>query len=339
MDCVRSLAELPEGFGPTVVTIGNFDGVHRGHARVLGTVVAEARERGLRSVAVTFDPHPATVHRPEQPHHPIMGWEDSLELMRGLGLDLLALLPYSLDFAKLTPEAFVKSAFVDALQARVVVIGADVRFGRGNSGDLGTMRELGRKYGFEVIVIEDLAAGELGADALLGDPGQAGRRCSSTWIRELLAAGEVEQAALILGRWHRMRGEVVHGAARGRQLGFPTANLSPESDGLVPADGVYAGWLHDEQGARWPVAISVGSNPTFEGVTRQVEAHVMGRPQERVEDFDLYGQRVLVEFVAHLRPMVAYRGMDALIEQMTQDVEDAQRALAAAPRVGTAAGR
>ena len=328
MERIRSLAELPEGFGPSVVTIGNFDGVHRGHMKVLGTVVAQARSRGLQSVAVTFDPHPATVHRPEVPHHPIMGWEDSETLMRELGLDLLVLLPYSLDFSQLSPEEFVRSAFVDALGAKVVVIGADVRFGKDNSGDLTTMRELGLAYGFETIVVEDLAAGELSESP--GEVGEPRRRCSSTWIRQLLAAGEVEQAALILGRWHRMRGEVVYGAARGRELGFPTANLSPESDGLVPADGVYAGWLHDESGQRWPAAISVGSNPTFEGVARQVEAHVMGRPQERIEDFDLYGQRILVEFVARLRPMVAYRGEQALIEQMTQDVEEAQRALTTA---------
>ena len=325
MDCFTSLEEIPAGYGPTAVTIGNFDGVHRGHARVIGTLVEQARATGLRSVAITFDPHPALVHRPEEPHFPIMGMQDSMQLLAELGLDALALLPYSLEFARKTPEEFIRETFVEGLSAKRVVIGADVRFGRDNGGDLETMRRLGEKYGFDVVVVEDL-----GVDGELCDLGEGNRRCSSTWIRELLAQGDVGAAARLLGRNHRMRGEVVHGAARGRELGFPTANMSTDSDGLIPADGVYAGWLFDEPGNRWPVAISVGSNPTFEGVSRQVEAHVMGRPQEQVEAFDLYGQQVLLEFVAHLRPMVAYRGMDSLIEQMTRDVEDAWEALARA---------
>lgn len=324
MDCFRSLNEIPESFGATAVTIGNFDGVHRGHSRVIRTVVSEAHVADLRAVAISFDPHPALVHRPEVPHFPIMGLRDSADLLEGLGLDALVLLPYSLDFAQKSPEDFVRETFVEGLRAKKVVIGADVRFGRGNSGDLTTMQELGEKYGFDVVVVEDLST-DNGLDELHDDDPH--RRCSSTWIRQLLAAGDVEAASHLLGRYHRMRGEVVHGAARGRELGFPTANMSTASDGLIPADGVYAGWLHDETGMRWPVAVSVGSNPTFEGVSRQVEAHVMGRPQEEIEDFNLYGQHVLLEFVAHLRPMVAYEGMDALVRQMTQDVEDAWRAL------------
>ncbi|WP_238654469.1 bifunctional riboflavin kinase/FAD synthetase [Rothia uropygialis] len=324
MDCFRSLDEIPEEFGPTAVTIGNFDGVHRGHARVIETVVSEAHSAGLQAVAISFDPHPALVHRPDVPHLPIMGLQDSLDLLEELGLDALVLLPYSLEFARETPEDFIRETFVEGLRAKKVVIGADVRFGRDNSGDLTTMQELGVEYGFEVVVVEDLSTDNDLNELHDEDPH---RRCSSTWIRELLAAGDVEAATHLLGRYHRMRGEVIHGAARGRELGFPTANMSPESDGLIPADGVYAGWLHDEAGMRWPVAISVGSNPTFEGVSRQVEAHVMGRPHEEVEDFDLYGQHVLLEFVAHLRPMVAYEGMDALIRQMSKDVDDAWRVL------------
>ncbi|NKX49525.1 bifunctional riboflavin kinase/FAD synthetase, partial [Arthrobacter deserti] len=154
------------------------------------------------------------------------------------------------------------------------------------------------------------------------------RRCSSTWVREALLAGDVATAAQVLGRLHRVRGQVGHGDARGRDLGFPTANLSPESSsGLVPADGVYAGWLIDAYGHRWPAAISVGSNPTFAGASRRVEAHVIDRPAEAVEDFDLYGQTVVVEFVARLRGMVAYEGLDALIAQMALDVAQARALL------------
>lgn len=310
------LAQIPAGYGPTVVTIGNFDGVHIGHQKVLSTLVATAKERGLTSVAVSFDPHPALVHGPAGSHVDIMGQNDRQAVMAELGVDVYLLLHYDLEFAAQTPEEFVARTFAEALGTQCVVIGDDVRFGANNSGDLETMKELGLRFGFDVVVVEDL---------LVSDES----RCSSTTIRQLLGQGRAEEAGSLLGRPHFMRGEVVHGAARGRQLGFPTANLSPESEGLVPADGVYAGWLIDEQGGRHPVAISVGTNPTFEGITtRQVEAHVIDRTDEKVEDFNLYGQQVTLEFVAFLRGMVAYSGVEALIEQMHQDVEQARQILA-----------
>jgi len=223
---------------------------------------------------------------------------------------------YSLELASLTPEEFVGSVLVDSLHASHVVIGHDTRFGRGNSGDLNTMKQLGEQFGFQVLVIS-----EFGSEGFpLHDDGGTDRRCSSTWVREALNDGDVATAAAVLGRPHRMRGEVVHGAARGRALGFPTANLAHEASGFIPADGIYAGWLVDQDGTRWPAAISVGSNPTFDGVSRQVEAHVIDRPEETIEDFNLYGQTVVVEFVARLRGMVAYRGPEALVEQMREDV-------------------
>ncbi|MFE4836610.1 bifunctional riboflavin kinase/FAD synthetase [Arthrobacter sp. NPDC056691] len=308
--------EVPEDFGPSVVTIGNFDGVHRGHQQVLSQLIRTARLNNAKSVAVTFDPHPALVHRPESAPELIMGLEDKLQALGELGLDAILVMKYSLELAGLTPEEFVGSVLVDSLHASHVVIGHDTRFGKGNSGDLNTMQELGEKFGFEVLVIS-----EFGSEGFpLHDDGGTDRRCSSTWVREALREGDVGTAAAVLGRAHRMRGEVVHGAARGRDLGFPTANLSSDASGLIPADGIYAGWLVDEAGTRWPAAISVGSNPTFDGVSRQVEAHVIDRPEERIEDFDLYGQTVVVEFVARLRGMVAYRGPEALVEQMRQDV-------------------
>ncbi len=228
-----------------------------------------------------------------------MGLSDRLETMAACGLDAVLVMPYTLALAEQTPEEFVRSVFVQALGATAVVIGHDIRFGHGNSGDLGTMKELGAQLGFDVVVID-----EFGAD----------RRCSSTWVREALARGDVATAAEVLGRPHRVRGEVVHGAARGRKLGFPTANLSADATGFIPDDGIYAGWLTDEGGTRRPAAISVGSNPTFEGVSRQVEAYVIDRPEdEPVEAFDLYGQSVVVEFVARLRGMVAYTGPEALV--------------------------
>ena len=311
----NDLAEVPEGIGPTVITIGNFDGVHLGHQHVLDRLVKVARKQDAAAVAISFDPHPAQVHRPDQAPELIMGTQDRIEALAQTGLDGLLMMHYTLDLASLTAEEFVRRVLVDTLHARTVVIGHDVRFGRGNAGDLDTMRALGRELGFEVEAVEDFGALPDGPSAT------GGRRCSSTWIREALRSGDVRTAARLLGRTHRMRGRVVHGAARGRELGFPTANLSTDSTGLIPADGIYAGWLVDESGIRWPAAISVGSNPTFEGVSRQVEAHVIDRPDEEIGDFDLYGQTVGVEFVERLRTMVAYTGPQALIEQMHRDIE------------------
>ncbi|MCC9146271.1 MULTISPECIES: bifunctional riboflavin kinase/FAD synthetase [unclassified Arthrobacter] len=308
----NDLAEIPADIGPTVITIGNFDGVHLGHQHVLNRLVKVARAQDAAAVAISFDPHPAQVHRPGNAPELIMGTMDRVQALADTGLDGLLMMHYTLELASLTAEEFVRRVLVDALHAKTVVIGHDVRFGKGNAGDLDTMRGLGRELVFAVEAVDDFGA--------LPDGPDSGRRCSSTWIREALREGDVRTAARLLGRSHRMRGEVVHGAARGRELGFPTANLAPEASGLIPADGIYAGWLVDEAGTRWPAAVSVGSNPTFEGVSRQVEAHVIDRPAEKVEDFDLYGQHVVVEFVDRLRGMVAYTGPEALVEQMRLDV-------------------
>lgn len=305
------LAQVPADFGPSVVTIGNFDGVHRGHAGVLTRMVAGARVAGARSVAVTFTPHPQQVHRPETAPPLLTGDTDRLELLAATGLDAVLLLTYTLEFAQQTAEEFVRRYLVDGLRARTVVVGRDVRFGRGNVGDLSTMVGLGERYGFDVEVIEDVA------------PDDAARRWSSTWVRELLEVGDVGAASEVLGRPHRVRGTVVHGDARGRDLGFPTANLSPDAAGMVPADGVYAGRLlrpalaPGAADAVLPAAISVGTNPTFAGAQRRVEAYVLDRT-----DLDLYGEEVVLEFVAQLRPTLRFDSVDALVEQMHHDVAD-----------------
>lgn len=313
MESFAGLDQVPASITASVVTIGNFDGVHRGHQELLNTVVAQAAERECTSVVVTFDPHPAVVHRPAFAPVPITSPEGRRALLERSGVDALLTIHYDLAFADQSADEFVRRYLVDGLRARVVVVGHDVRFGRDNEGTLATMIELGRKYGFEVIGVDDVGPQ---------------RRWSSTWVREALQRGDVAEAAEVLGRHHAMAGTVVHGFARGREMGFPTANLDRDATGLMPADGVYAGWLLDEAGVRWPSAVSIGSNPTFDGVVRTVEAHVIDRPQEAVEDFDLYGQRVVVEFVSRLRGMVTYRGPEALIEQMRHDVSDARGALA-----------
>ena len=318
----NSLDEVPTDLPRTVVTLGNFDGVHRGHREVLRRVVELARARDALAVAVTFTPHPRAVHQPEVPHVDTISPEQRVVLLEEAGLDAVLLQRYTLEFADQSPEEFVRGMLVHGLHAAVVVVGHDVRFGRGNTGDVAEMVRLGARYGFEVEAVEEFPA-EHGAEPE--------RRCSSTWVREALAAGDVAQAAAVLGRHHVLAGEVVHGFARGRELGFPTANLETDVQGMIPADGVYAGWVHDAHGGVWPAAISIGSNPTFEDVSRVVEAHVIDRHDERVEDFDLYGQHIEVEFVARLRGMVAYEGVEKLVAQITQDVDEARAILATTP--------
>lgn len=316
------LSQVPAGFGPSVVTIGNFDGVHRGHRSVLTRMVAEARAVGGAAVAVTFHPHPAQVHHPDRAPELLTGIADRLELLAETGLDAVLLIEYTLRFARTSPEDFVRTYLVEGLHAGRVVVGRDVRFGVDNSGDLSTMIELGTRYGFEVEVIDAVR------------PPEQSRRWSSTWVRELLAAGDVAGAAEVLGRPHRVRGVVVHGAARGRELGFPTANLAQDATGMVPADGVYAGWLrrvgypHDRPDGYLPVAISVGTNPTFGDPVRTVEAHVPGR-----NDLDLYDEEVVVELVERLRPTLRFDSVAELVAQIADDVAHTERLLAGGPLV------
>jgi len=297
----RSPEDVPRDT-KSVATIGIFDGVHLGHRAVLGATIAAARDRGVLAVAVTFDPHPVTVHRPETFKSLLSGITDRLELLAEVGLDATLLIEYTAEFAQLSPRDFVVTYFVDLLGVDTIVIGEDTRFGRDNSGDRHLLTELGEEFGFTVEVIPDVAD-------------VAERRWSSSWARELIQAGQVEKAAAILGRPHRMRGIVVRGEQRGREMGFPTANLAPTATGAIPADGVYAGWLLRATGDRLPAAISVGTNPTFDGEHRTVEAHALWRT-----DLELYGEEIVVEFTHHLRPTLRFDGIPALVEQMSKDV-------------------
>lgn len=305
---------------PSVVTLGNFDGVHRGHRAVLRVVVDTAKQRNLTSVAVTFDPHPRLVHLPEEPLVPIVSLPQKIRLLESCDLDATLVMHYTLDFATQTATEFVQNILVGALNAAVVVVGADTRFGAGNTGDINLLRELGKIHNFEVVQVDDVGESE---------------RWSSTWVRDTLAAGKVAQASRILGRYHTVEGEIVHGHARGRELGFPTANLASDAQGMIPADGVYAGWFTNSSGQRLPAAISVGSNPTFNDVLRTVEAHILDRPEdEALQDFNLYGQHCTVEFVARLRGMLAFHGIDDLIMQMQTDVDTSRAILSGnAPEV------
>ncbi|GAB76506.1 riboflavin kinase / FMN adenylyltransferase [Austwickia chelonae] len=304
----NALSDLPDDLSACAVTLGNFDGVHRGHRAVLEQLVAQARAVNATAVAVTFDPHPVSVLRPEQAP-PLLGTLDQrLELLGELGLDAVLVMEFTRDLATWTPEEFVRRVFVEALHARLVVVGQDTRFGVRNSGDVETLRGLGEKFGFEVAVVSD-QGGQTHATEVT--------RWSSSQARSLVVDGDVEAAADVLGRRHEVAGTVVHGDHRGRELGYPTANLCQDPDGLIPADGVYAGWLvrGGGEGERLPAAISVGTNPTFDGTQRRVEAYVLDRT-----DLDLYGERVGLEFVQRLRPMYRFGDIEELLTVMGEDV-------------------
>jgi riboflavin kinase/FMN adenylyltransferase len=299
----RGVGDVPAGFGPSAVTIGKFDGLHLGHRAVIRDLLDAAGD-DLVPTVVTFDRNPLALLRPEACPPPLVGLEQKLELLEGAGVGATLMLEFDRALASLEPEAFVQDVLVGPLRMRRLLIGDGFRFGRGGRGDVALLARLGERSGFTVHAQPQVES--------------ASRRVSSTWIRELLAAGAIEEAAALLGRPPAVRGVVVHGAHRGRQLGFPTANLAQESDGMIPADGVYAGRLidHGRERASYPAAISVGSNPTFDGVPpRQVEAYVLDAT------LDLYGHTVDVVFTHRIRGQVAYAGVEPLIAQMGLDVE------------------
>ncbi len=300
-------SETPAALRPCVLTLGNFDGVHRGHRAVLNALVEAGHRHGLPAVAITFEPHPVAVLRPEQAPELVAPGTIRDDLIADTGVDGLLVLDFTTEFAQQTPEDFVRAVFVRGLDARCVVVGMDTRFGYRNSGDVSTLADLGEQFGFEVVALDDVGEGE---------------RFSSTVVRRHLRAGEVAEATRILGRPHRVVGTVVHGNHRGKGLGYPTANLSADSLGLVPLEGVYAGWLtrldlaEGERDRTMPAAISVGTNPTFETHDRRtVEAYVLDR-----DDLDLYDERVMVEFTAHIRPTLKFESVEELLEAMGQDV-------------------
>ncbi|UGY93900.1 bifunctional riboflavin kinase/FAD synthetase [Streptomyces gobiensis] len=300
----RGLADIPEDWGRSVVTIGSYDGVHRGHQLIIGKAVERARELGVPAVVVTFDPHPSEVVRPGS-HPPMLApHHRRAELMAELGVDAVLVIPFTLDFSKLSPADFVVKVLVDKLHARTVVEGPNFRFGHKAAGDVGFLAELGQTYDYDVLVVDLYERGEAGN----GEP------FSSTLARRLIAEGDVTGAAEVLGRPHRVEGIVVRGAQRGRDLGYPTANIETLPHTAIPADGVYAGWLIVE-GERMPAAISVGTNPQFNGVDRTVEAYAIDR-----EDLDLYGLHVAVDFLTYLRPQQKFATIEALLTHIAHDV-------------------
>ena len=292
-----------------MVTIGVFDGVHRGHQALIGRTVEIARQRGLPSVVLTFDPHPSEVLRPGSHPAQLTTLPRKAELIEQLGVDVVAVLPFTPELSRLTVDEFVHEILVDRLHVAAVVVGENFTFGAKAAGNVDVLHELGSRFGFATY------GSALQGDIVRnGDPVEI--NFSSTYVRSCIDAGDVAAAAAALGRPHRLEGIVVRGDGRGRKLGFPTANLSTSRFAAVPADGVYAAWfvLGAEPHRRLAAAVSVGTNPTFFGRERTVEAFVLDL------DEDLYGERVALDFVSHLRGQIAFTRAEDLVEQIGGDV-------------------
>ena len=293
---------------PSVVSIGLFDGVHRGHRSIISQAVARADEDGHRSVVVTFDRHPMEVVQPGTQPPLLMTKERRARTLAGLGVDLVVLLPFDDDLRHSKPAAFVDRVLMGPLDARAVIVGANFRFGHRAAGDVATLTELGQARGFRTV----------GVSLLEID----GVTVSSTEIRTAVAAGDVERAAAMLGRPHIVDGIVVRGDRRGAQLGFPTANLAVSERLAVPAVGVYAGHFRTGDGRSFPSVTNIGQRPTFSGQDVRVEAHLIDA------DEDLYGTNAALDFRHHLRGEQRFSGPDALVAQIRRDVDEARRLLA-----------
>jgi riboflavin kinase/FMN adenylyltransferase len=296
----RGLDGIPYGWGRCVVTIGVFDGVHRGHQEIIGRAVGRARDTDLPSVVLTFDPHPSEVVRPGS-HPPVLtSGRRKAEIFAVMGVDVLCLLPFTLEFSRLGAAEFVHEVLVERLHCAAVVVGENFRFGHRAAGDIAMLRSLGISFGFATEGVPLLRDDDV--------------TISSTYVRACVDAGDVRQAAIALGREHRLDGIVIRGDGRGRQLGYPTANVHTERYAAIPADGVYAGRVVLGR-RRLPAAISVGTKPTFEGRERTVEAYVLDF------DEDIYGDEMGVQFTARLRGQERYDRIQDLVAEIARDVE------------------
>ena len=311
MEVIRDGQPCPTPPGGCIVTIGAYDGVHLGHRALIEDVKRLAAERGSATAVVTFDRHPATVVRPESAPKLLTDLDQKLELLAGTGLDYAVVIHFDEERSRESAEDFVDEVLVACLHARGVVVGSDFHFGHGRRGNVALLAEMGGPLGFDVFGI-----------ALVADEG-GDLPVSSTRIRGLLLDGDVAGAAQLLGRPHEVRGVVARGDARGRELGFPTANVAVPADVLLPADGIYAGWYQRPDGTVHPAAISLGRRPTFyeHADSSLLEAYLLDF------DGDLYGEEARVRFVRRLRGEVKFDSVDALVEQMGRDVDQARTIL------------
>ncbi|HEY3122411.1 MAG TPA: bifunctional riboflavin kinase/FAD synthetase [Vicinamibacteria bacterium] len=344
MELLRLGPLRPVRWPRPVVAVGNFDGVHRGHQALVAATVAQARDRAGTAGVLTFDPHPARVLMPDSAPATLMTLEQKAEALAALGVDRMAVMPFTVELSREPPEAFARSVLCGTLQAEVIVVGSNFRFGHGRQGDVSALADLGAPLGFAVEIVPPVQ--------------HQGAPVSSMRIRTALARGDVDEARALLGRPFFIDGEVVRGAGRGRQLGVPTANLRPFNE-MIPAPGVYAGRIRplNGQGGRdhtpraadraraeftsasargsggrdhsapqlndavWPAVVNVGRRPTFGETTLTVEAHLLDRQA------DLYGKTLRLEFAARLRDEQAFAGPAALVAQIQSDIAEARRIL------------
>ena len=287
----------------TVVVIGVFDGVHKGHQALLNRAKEIADGRSI--IALTFDPHPRTVFAPDSVPPMLTTLADRVELLKIHNADQVAVMKFNAQFAAMAPEDFVANILVGQLHAGTVIVGKNFTYGAKAAGNVETLLQEGKRYNF-IVDVQDLAGG---AEVI-----------SSSRIRNLVLEGKVEQARELLSRPHRLDGIVVHGEKRGREIGYPTANLGKIDGQTIPADGIYAGWL--TVGINfWPAAISIGTNPTFEGDRgRQVEAYALDQ-----QGLDLYDKAASIEFGWYIRPTLKFDGLEPLLEQMKKDCDEARR--------------
>jgi riboflavin kinase/FMN adenylyltransferase len=301
MQLWNALSEVPADFGATAVTIGKYDAIHLGHTFLLNKLNAAASQRAIRSVVVTFNQHPLEVLQPGKAPLPILGPTQKLHRLEECGVDAVLNLDFTPELAAMSPEQFVQHILVDALHAEVVMVGEGFRFGAGAKGDCGTLAGLAQQHGFG---FEAVARYVLDGEVV-----------STSAIRNALDAGDISQAAKLLGRPHLTTGTVEHGLKIGRTIGFPTANISRDAEGYLPLDAVYAGWMHVD-GEKLPTAISIGINETFQAVPRLAEAFVIDRT-----GLDLYDKLVTLEYVQFIRPAAKFTGVEDLVAEINRDIE------------------
>ncbi|MEU0494396.1 bifunctional riboflavin kinase/FAD synthetase [Mycobacterium sp. NPDC006124] len=321
----RGQDEIPTDWGRCVLTIGVFDGVHRGHAELINHAVKAGRSRDVPTVLMTFDPHPMEVVFPGNHPAQLTTLTRRAELVEEMGVDVFLVMPFTSDFMKLTPERYIHELLVERLHVVEVVVGENFTFGKKAGGNVNMLRKAGERAGFAVEGMSLVAEAS-------GTARDETVTFSSTYIRSCVDAGDVVAAAEALGRPHRVEGVVVRGDGRGRGLGYPTANVAPPMYSAIPADGVYAAWFtvlgHGPvmgtvtPGERYQAAVSVGTNPTFSGRTRTVEAFVLDT------EADLYGQHVAVDFVSRLRGQEKFGSVDDLVVAMDRDTKRARTVLA-----------
>jgi len=298
---VSKLADLPEELSSTSVTIGKFDGIHLGHQQLISETIESSEEHSLVPTVITFERHPFSLLDPEAEPPALIGPHQKQFLLEEAGIELVLNLPFDEKLASLSAKDFISQVLVESLHAKVVVVGQGFRFGSNQNGDVELLQELGRELGFVVRVIPHIQVD--------------GEVVSTSRIRNLLLEGKVALAAKLLGRLHSTTGLIEHGLKIGREIGFPTANVSRDAEGFFPKDAVYAGWLYAD-GERYMAALSVGINETFTAVPRLLEAHVLD-----VTALDLYDKLITVEYVEFIRNAAKFNGVEDLVAEINRDLD------------------